>query len=161
MATEIPGPEPQPDGVYPRVNAELLGSGEYLDMIVSVVGRFHGTATQLLHRYMQDPSSAGVTFLCCDGKTIELMGELEDDALPDMGVSNDLAVEIIGVAQSRNKVMVGLGIYRFVQFTSAQFMVTYIECLFRLMCTLYRLRSDCLFCKYRSLWCDPFRRTWI
>lgn len=111
MATEAPQ---QPDGVYPRVNAELLGTGEYQDMIVSVVGRFHSTPTQLLHRYMQDPSSAGVTFLCCDGKTIELMGELEDDALPDTGTSNEMAVEIIGLAQSHNKVMVRMvgGMYR-------------------------------------------------
>jgi hypothetical protein len=103
----------QPDGVYPRVNAELLGTGNFQDLIVSVVGRFRGAPTQLLHRYQTDPS-VGVTFVCGDGNTIELTGELEEDALPDVGTANDLAVEIIGLAQSPNKVVVGFGCCRWV-----------------------------------------------
>jgi hypothetical protein len=97
----------QPDGAYPRLNAELLSSGNYTDMIVSLVGKFNTTGPQSQQQQQQpDPLSLFSSFTCCDEQLIELSGEFAA-SLPDLDlVSGGMVVEIIGLAQSPTKVAV-------------------------------------------------------
>jgi len=43
------GDQMQPDGWYPRVNAEMVKSGEHVDMIVSLVGSLVSTDGQIVN----------------------------------------------------------------------------------------------------------------
>ena len=80
--------QPQVDGAYPRLNAEMVGSGKYTNMIVSLVGKFLNESS----------------FQCCDGGTVQLSRDHAD--LPAMDLSNGMVVEIVGQVSSPSLVAV-------------------------------------------------------
>ena len=79
----------QPDGSYPRLNGAMLATGQYHDMIVSVVGKIQGNDGQ------------NVNLACADGPTIQVSLEHADAELP-----SDAVVEMIGQAISPNQIAV-------------------------------------------------------
>jgi hypothetical protein len=70
--------EPQPDGVYPRVNASTLN--HQVGKLVSLVGRFSATDAQL--------------FIAADQGSVTL--DLSQ-AATDVPPHSDMAVEIVGL----------------------------------------------------------------
>ena len=76
------------DGVYPRLNAAMLGSGKYNNTIVSLVGKFLSVTS----------------FQCCDGGTVALSGDHAD--LSEMDFSSGMVVEIVGQVSSPTLVAV-------------------------------------------------------
>lgn len=92
----------QPDGSYPRVNSELIRTGNYDDMIVSVVGRFDVTNSTTTGSSLMYSS-----FICSDDQPIELITEHAAALSPEvMTVVNDMVFEIIGQAQQSSKLVV-------------------------------------------------------
>lgn len=81
----------QPDGSYPRINGELMSNGTYDDMIVSMVGRFDTTRTNVSTPLIY------TNFICCDGQAIELLTEYAAALPPDvMTVAAEMVFELIG-----------------------------------------------------------------
>lgn len=80
--------EPQADGAYPRLNAGMLASGKYTNMIVSLVGKFVTESS----------------FQCCDGVTVQLSRDHAE--LPAMDLSSGMVVEIVGQVSSPTLVAV-------------------------------------------------------
>ena len=82
--------ENQPDGSYPRLNGEMIHSGIYNDMIVSVIGHFIDTNL--------------CKFQCCDEQIIDVVCDTETVQLPETifnMITNDRMVfEIIGMITS-------------------------------------------------------------
>lgn len=91
----------QPDGAYPRINGELMGTGAYEDMIVSMVGRFDTTRTNITAAFIY------TYFICCDNTVIELVTE-NASALPSevMTLANEMVFELIGQVQSQSTKLV-------------------------------------------------------
>jgi len=83
----------QPDGYYPRLNAVMLNSGQFTNMIVSVVGQVRGTE-----------GINCVLFQCADGGTIRLNTE-HGEFPPDLAVNHSI-VEVVGQASGPDEVMV-------------------------------------------------------
>ena len=81
----------QPDGSYPRLNAALLRSGKYSEMIVSLVGRVKGS------------NGTQVSFECADGEIVQV--STEHGEIPP-GLPADAVVEIVGQVLSPNDVAV-------------------------------------------------------
>ena len=91
----------QADGSYPRINGELLGTGAYDDMIVSMVGRFD-TTTRL---NVASPITY-THFICCDNQEIELVTEYATALPPEVvTVAKEMVFELIGQVQA-NKLTV-------------------------------------------------------
>jgi hypothetical protein len=83
----------QPDGYYPRLNAAMLNSGNYNQMIVSVVGKVRGAT-----------DGSGIQFQCADGACIRV--STEHGEMPDL--PPNAVVEIVGQASSPEEVAVRL-----------------------------------------------------
>jgi DNA/RNA endonuclease YhcR with UshA esterase domain len=78
-----------PDGAFPRVNAAMIQSGKYLDMITSVVGMpvsFDGDST--------------VEFECVDGGRVPILVSPEFIFVPGK------LMEIMGAVQADNSIQV-------------------------------------------------------
>jgi uncharacterized pyridoxal phosphate-containing UPF0001 family protein len=92
----------QPDGSYPRINGELMSSGAYDDMIVSMIGKFDTSRTNV--------SIGAFTythFICCDNQVIELVTEHAAALPPEvMTVANEMVFELIGQVQSQSTKLV-------------------------------------------------------
>jgi hypothetical protein len=90
----------QPDGSYPRINGELLGTGAYDDMIVSMVGRFDTTRTNVTAPLIY------THFICCDNQGIELVTEYAAALPPEVSVvAKDMVFELIGQVQPQLKTL--------------------------------------------------------
>ena len=87
----------QPDGSYPRINGELMSNGMYDEMIVSMIGRFDTTRTNVSAPLIY------TNFICCDGQVIELLTEYAA-ALPPyvMTVATEMVFELIGTVQPQS-----------------------------------------------------------
>ena len=82
---EDPADDSQPQGFYPRVNAKSLGTGQYANMIVSLVGHFLPT-----------PNADGtIPFRASDGGVISVTPEQVE--MPLIGPDSP-PFEIIGQA---------------------------------------------------------------
>lgn len=78
-----------PDGAFPRVNAAMIQSGKFLDMIASVVGMpvsFDGDST--------------VEFECVDGGRVPVLVSPEFTFVPGK------VMEIMGAVQADNSIQV-------------------------------------------------------
>lgn len=87
----------QPDGYYPRLNSELVNSGRFNGMIISLVGSFKPNSA---------PDQNGVMHLnCADGGTVRLHVE------PDFGTANnyDEFIEAIGLVMEDNSIQFFVG----------------------------------------------------
>lgn len=73
-------PEPRPDGFYPRVNAALMKSGRFTNMIVSVVG------------VVESFDGSVATLRCADNGIVRLTTEFVEDG----AVEPRSTVEIVG-----------------------------------------------------------------
>jgi hypothetical protein len=85
----------QADGSYPRLNGDLLATGRYTNMIVSMVGRF---VSHFNHATMS------AMFECCDQKRITMT--FEGNEAPDVSFMNGPPVEVVGMVQTEDKVTV-------------------------------------------------------
>ena len=91
----------QPDGSYPRINGELMSTGAYDDMIVSMIGKFDTTRTNVTAAFIY------TNFICCDNKIIELVTEHAAPLPPEvMTVANEMVFELIGQVQSQSNKLV-------------------------------------------------------
>jgi hypothetical protein len=91
----------QPDGSYPRINGELMGTGAYEDMIVSMIGKFDTTHPDVTAAFIYN------NFICCDNKVIELVTEHAAALPPEvMSVANEMVFELIGQVQSQSTKLV-------------------------------------------------------
>lgn len=81
----------QPIGSYPRLNAAMLQSGKYENMIVSLVGKV-----------VSPDDGMGMKFQCADGGVVQLL--TEHAQIPTL--AGDAIVEIVGQAMSSSDVMV-------------------------------------------------------
>jgi hypothetical protein len=96
----------QPDGSYPRLNGQLLQSGGYNEMIVSLVGTFDTTHVNptLVSSIEKLPYTK---FSCCDGCVIELNTEHATPLSPEvMAVANGMVFELIGQVQGSSTLTV-------------------------------------------------------
>ena len=80
----------QPSGSYPRLNAAMVNSGKYHQMIVSVVGKM-----------MPGGAGADVNFQCSDGGLI-LLGT-EHGEIPSQ-LEPNAVVEVVGQVANPHKV---------------------------------------------------------
>jgi hypothetical protein len=80
----------QPEGYYPRLNAQMVLSGNFNQMIVSLVGKVQGN------------QGTHVKFQCADGGLIRLSTEHGD--IP--ALSPDAVVEIVGQVMGQDDVAV-------------------------------------------------------
>mmetsp|Transcript_26286 Transcript_26286/g.38844 ORF Transcript_26286/g.38844 Transcript_26286/m.38844 type:complete len:117 (+) Transcript_26286:59-409(+) len=88
----------QPDGSYPRINGKVLKSGEYVNKIVSLVGKvevFDGTSIQLTC------SDGVIASVQCEtdaevmqGSTYELIGLSNDNGTLQLFVSRELTQDM-------------------------------------------------------------------
>ena len=91
----------QPEGSYPRINGELMGTGVYDDMIVSMIGRFDTTRTNVAAEFIY------TNFICCDHKVIELVTEHAAALPPEvMTVAKEMVFELIGQVQAQSNKLV-------------------------------------------------------
>lgn len=79
----------QEDGYYPRLNASLLATGNFNQMIVSVVGTVEACDGQF------------ATVKCCDGGQARLIVD------PSFAHPPGTMLEMIGAATETNEVQVG------------------------------------------------------
>lgn len=79
----------QEDGYYPRLNASLLATGNFNQMIVSVVGTVEACDGQF------------ATVKCCDGGQARLIVD------PSFAHPAGTMLEMIGAATETNEVQVG------------------------------------------------------
>ena len=87
----------QPVGSYPRLNAAMLQSGKYEQMIVSLIGKI------IVNSHNDDDGVVtSMKFQCADGGVIQLATEHAE--IPTL--AGDAIVEIVGQAMSLNEVMV-------------------------------------------------------
>ena len=87
----------QPDGSYPRLNCAMVKSGNYREMIVSLVGKFKGAI---------DANSGLVAFECADGGTINLSLNSGEPPSAELTAPDGPAVEIVGQVMSTEEVLV-------------------------------------------------------
>jgi hypothetical protein len=108
----------QPDGSYPRINGELLRTGQYNDMIVSMVGQFDTTRTDptvpLIYTQFRTYSELHPEALSSSSTTaavsaIELNNEYATPLSPEhLSTAKEMVFELIGQAQPNNKLVVRL-----------------------------------------------------
>ena len=94
-----------PDGAFPRVNASMINSGEYVNCIASVVGipvSFDGEGT--------------VEFECVDGGSVQVI------VSPEFAFVPGKAMEVMGAVQDDKSVQVRVVMHDIVCYSNSLFL---------------------------------------